>query len=111
MQVVKRLRMNGIVFLLVTLLLAASCATAGRNFPESAVKEIAIGTTTREEVRSIFGPPWRTGLEDGQETWTYGHYRYRPFQGSESSDLIVRFDDQGRVSSYSYSATNPELQE
>lgn len=95
--------------LLVTLFIFTACASAGRYFPESAVRKIEIGETSREEVRSMFGTPWRTGIEDGKETWTYGHYRYHPFRGSDSSDLVVRFDDRGIVSSYSYSATNPEL--
>lgn len=86
----------------------AACATVGRSFPEALVKEIEIGRTTKEDVRALFGEPWRTGLEDGLLTWTYGSYKYRAFAATESSDLLIRFDENGLVLSYSYSTTNTE---
>ena len=99
-----------ICFMAVLLFLAftmMSCATAGRSFSEAEVKNIQIGQTSRQDIRSMFGPPWRIGLENGQETWTYGHYRYSIASSSKSSDLVVRFDKKGVDSSYSYSTTNP----
>ncbi len=99
------------LFYLVTLVFLggnmASCATVGKTFPEEAVRDIRIGMTTQKDLRAVFGEPWRTGLEDGLETWTYGRYRYRLFKDSESSDLVIRFDNKGVVTSYSYSTTNP----
>jgi len=94
--------------LLLTFLLASallSCATVGRPFPETAVERIVIGRTTSAEIEEIFGPPWRTGLEDGSKTWAYGHYRYSIFAPARSRDLVIRFDDKDVVVSYSYSAT------
>jgi hypothetical protein len=94
--------------LLLTFLLASalfSCATVGRPFPESALERIVIGRTTSAEINELFGPPWRTGLEDGLKTWTYGHYRYSIFAPAQSRDLVIRFDDRDVVVSYSYSAT------
>lgn len=86
--------------------LLSACATAGREFPESEVPKIRIGQTTQAQIRSMFGPPWRTGLENGQETWTYGRYRYSLFAPESSSDLVVRFDANGTVASYAYSTTS-----
>ncbi len=94
------------VFLVMTM---ASCATVGRSFPEHLVQGIKIGTTTKEEVAQRFGQPWRTGWEDGLETWTYGRYKYRAFQPTESSDLVIRFDKGGIVNSYAYSTTKPQV--
>jgi hypothetical protein len=89
-------------------LLVAGCLTVGREFPVEPVREIKIGETTRDDVRRIFGPPWRTGLEDGQRTWTYGHYRYAALGTTRTRDLVVRFDDSGRVASYTFNSSYPE---
>lgn len=86
----------------------ASCVRVGKEFPTDAVTQIKIGQTTKEDIRRIFGPPWRTGYEDGEKTWTYGRYDKRVFGQSEASDLVVRFDDNDVVSSYSFSTTDIE---
>lgn len=86
----------------------AGCLAVGRTFPLESVAEIRLGETTREEVRSTFGEPWRTGLEDGLQTWTYGHYRLALFGGVRSRDLVVRFDAQGLVASYTFNVSPPE---
>jgi len=87
-------------------LLLAACATAGREYPESEVRNIRIGQTTQAQIRSMFGSPWRTGLENGHETWTYGRYRYSIFEPESTSDLKIRFDANGVVASYTYSTTD-----
>lgn len=100
-----RLRAKAAALAFVASLLAA-CATAGREFPDSEVPKIRIGQTTQSQIRSMFGLPWRTGLENGQETWTYGRYRYSILAPESTSDLVVRFDATGEVVSYSYSTTD-----
>ena len=92
----------------VLLFVIASCATVGREFPVDAVTRIRLGETAREDINKIFGPPWRTGLEDGKQTWTYGYYKYRLFGESTTRDLVVRFDSDGVVSSYSFNTTDIE---
>jgi len=90
-------------------LLLSSCATVGRDFSHQAVAQIKIGITSRDEVRRLFGSPWRIGIENGADTWTYGSYRYRIFKAPASSDLVVRFNPQGLVESFSFSTTeSPE---
>jgi hypothetical protein len=89
-------------------LLLAGCLTVGRAFPVDPVRDIKLGATTRDEVRKTFGEPWRTGLEDGQRTWTYGHYRYAALGTTRTRDLVIRFDDKGRVVSYTFNSTYPE---
>lgn len=96
---------------LATLLLAAclgGCLSVGDPFPVEAVRRIEVGQTTREDVRRMFGEPWRTGLDDGRRTWTYGHYRYSLFGSERTRDLVVRFDDDGRVASYTFNSNYPE---
>lgn len=84
------------------------CATMGHEFPVAPVDDIVIGRTTQTDVQRMFGNPWRVGVEDGDTTWTYGHYKYRLFGRSRTRDLVVRFDANGVVSSYSFNTTEHE---
>ena len=47
------------------------CFTVGQEFAGSRVPEIKIGQTTKQDITSIFGAPWRVGSEDGKSTWTF----------------------------------------
>lgn len=75
----------------------------GQPFPVKQVRQIEINKTTQAEIRQMFGNPWRTGLEDGKRTWTYGEYSTK-----YTRDLVIRFDDQKVVKSYSFSSSLPE---
>ncbi|MFH1143716.1 MAG: hypothetical protein V1774_04145 [Candidatus Eisenbacteria bacterium] len=88
------------------LVLLSGCATVGRDFPVGHVEDIRLNETTQEEIRAMFGEPWRVGWEDGRRTWTFGKYRYRLFGESSTQDLVLRFDDQGRVASYTFNTTD-----
>lgn len=81
------------------------CFSVGQEFAGSRVPEIKIGKTTKQEVTDIFGTPWRTGMEDGRTTWTYGIYKYSLFGADDTQDLLIRFDPQGIVRSYTFSST------
>jgi outer membrane protein assembly factor BamE (lipoprotein component of BamABCDE complex) len=103
------MRCTDIRWALVACLIAlGGCATIGKSFPVNAVSRLEIGQTTMDDVRRLFGEPWRTGLEDGQVTWTYGYYKYTMFGGNKSKDLVVRFDDKKIVTSYTFNTTEPE---
>ena len=52
------------------------CATVGKDFATHNVDQIQIGETTRADIQEMFGEPWRTGIEDGKRTWTYGKYKW-----------------------------------
>lgn len=90
------------------LLAGSGCATVGREFPVDRVGEIRMQQTTQEEIRAMFGEPWRVGVEDGRLTWTYGRYRYRLFGQPSTQDLVLRFDDRGIVVSYTFNTTEHE---
>ena len=100
-----KLKILAIIALAVSLSLpfTGCMPSVGRPFPVKQVRHIEIGTTTKSEIRQIFGEPWRTGLEDGFKTWTYGEYSV-----NNSRDLLIRFDEQGIVKSYSFSSSFPE---
>lgn len=90
---------------LIVVLLLAGCATVGRDFPTHPVDQITVGETTRAEIQEMFGEPWRTGVEDGKRTWTYGKYRWSAFGDAETTDLVVRFNQDGSVASYVFNTT------
>ncbi len=85
----------------------AGCATVGWDFPSQRVAEIRNDQTTKSELLSQFGRPYRRGIEDGDSTWTYVHYKIRLLGGqSRTRDLYIRFDGD-RVRSYTYNADVP----
>lgn len=88
--------------------LLAACMTVGQDFPAKRVTKLEIGATTRAQVEQLFGSPWRTGVEDGQLTWTYGHYHYALLGTTRTRDLVVRFDAHDVVASYTFSSTDPD---
>ena len=90
---------------LMVILSFSGCATIGKDFPAIKVSEIKIGMTTQEEIRTMFGSPWRIGIEDGQRTWTYGNYSYGLFVEKKAKDLVIRFNNKNVVASYTFSTT------
>lgn len=88
--------------------LLTACATVGQPYAEHKVSDIQVGVTTKADIQKMFGNPWRTGSESGQETWTFGHYRYSLFSDAQTSDLVVRYDERGRVASYTFNRTTAD---
>ena len=94
-----------LTIIVVLILAIAGCFTVGNDFPVDQVSAIKIGKSTQEDIRSMFGSPWRVGMEDGQRTWTYGKYRYSAFSETKTQDLVIRFDDQGKVVTFTFNTT------
>jgi hypothetical protein len=86
-------------------LLTSGCASIGHEFPAGQVSTIRIGQTTQNDIYTTFGAPWRTGIDNGMKTWTYGHYRYSLFSEGETEDLVIKFDNRGVVASYVFNTT------
>jgi len=96
------------LWICILLLLCTGCTTVnvGYDFPDQQVVNILPDHTTKKEIRAVFGEPWRVGLENGKETWTYGKYSYRGTQETDAKDLVVRFNNKDIVESYTFSKTN-----
>ncbi len=90
---------------LLAIFLIMGCAAVGKDFPVEKVSGIQVGKTTQQEILLQFGSPWRVGIEDGRTTWTYGKYKYRLIGDTDTTDLVIRFDSQNIVASYSFSTT------
>ena len=99
------------IFIFISLMISlngCSSMTLGTDFPVDQVNSIEIGVTTRAEIRERFGAPWRTGIEDGMSTWTFGYYSY-DFSGKGlGRDLMIKFNQAGIVRSYSFNTTETE---
>ena len=88
-------------------LLLVGCVSAGKDFNVHMVPQIQLHQTTRAQIADMFGPPWRTGVEVGRQTWSYGTYKYG-VSDTLSRDLVVRFDANGTVASYTFNSNYPE---
>lgn len=84
------------------------CARVGYDFNANKVQKIEIGKTTQDEIVIMFGQPWRKGIENGVTIWTYGRYTYRLIGETDTKDLVVKFDDKGKVKSYTFNETTNE---
>ncbi len=51
--------------------------------------------------------PYRTGIDDGDATSTWLHYRLRVFGEQDTRDLYVRFNGDRTVKSYSFNSNFP----
>ena len=88
------------------LFFTSSCISLGKDFPVSHVPAIKIGQTTKSEVRKLFGSPWLSGNQDGELAWTYGNYDYSVFGEREAKDLVIQFDYNGVVTTFTFSTTD-----
>jgi len=85
----------------------AGCKTIGQAFPYASVPRIVVGETTMQQVQELFGPPYRTGNEDGLPTWTYVDSYVSLFGWARARDLYIKFDASNRVRSCQYNSTEP----
>jgi hypothetical protein len=94
-----------------SILLAAvltGCVTIGRPFRISSLPPVQLDQTTQQDIEKTLGAPYRTGIDDGDKTATWLHYKF--YLGGEkwSRDLYVRFHDNGTVKSYSFNSNFPD---
>ena len=82
--------------------LFSGCLYYGRDFPVIPVRDIKNNVTTQREIFTNFGEPDRRGLENGYEVWIYSYQYYELGQLRDSKELVVTFDRDNTVRSYSY---------
>lgn len=99
------LRWTGRSVVVAGVLATAACMSFGHEFPAGQVQTIRIGESTQTDIANTFGTPWRTGIDNGLKTWTYGNYEASAFSESQAEDLVIKFDKRGVVSSFNYNST------
>jgi hypothetical protein len=102
--------MRPITFFLLGLLILvlSACVTAGQNFRSDDLSWIVVNKTSQAEIQRTLGEPFRVGVDAGSLTWTYGYYRYRLFGETRTKDLVIEFNREGKVSSYTFNTSFPE---
>jgi hypothetical protein len=80
------------------------CLTVGEEF-SSQVSWITKDTSTKKEIEQKFGQPFRVGFDTGLPTFTYAFYRYSVFKPARTKDLVVRFNPNGTVNSYTFASS------
>ncbi|QOY51987.1 outer membrane protein assembly factor BamE domain-containing protein [Candidatus Sulfurimonas baltica] len=105
-NIVNKIGLIWIFVIATSVLSVGGCARIGTDFKTQNVQEIKIGETTQEQIVAMFGKPWRQGVMDGVTQWTYGRYTYRLIGETDTKDLVVKFDNSGRVSSYTFNTTD-----
>ncbi len=91
------------VFLIVLL---GACATIGKPFDDSHVKDLKKGVTTKLRVLDLFGLPFKEDVENGLDTWTYFEKENAIFGPDLEKDLVISFDKNNVVKSFRYASTN-----
>ena len=92
-------------------LMVVGCGTSGKEFNSSLFDNIENGHTTQQEVESMFGHPFKKGIQNGHEVWVYEHDKYKVFQifGKDTSkDMVVVFDDSKVVKTHQLMASQPD---
>ena len=95
-----------IAFAIIAVLIAG-CGSVGKNFDSSKVKNIHNNVTTQAQILEWFGDPFKKGQENGRTMWTY---QYDTYSGgnSKSKDLVLLFDDNGKVIAYRHTSNMDE---
>ena len=83
------------------------CGTTGKNFNSAGFQKIVNGTTTKEEVKYLLGPPFKTGIQNGNETWIYEYNEYRLIGANKSKDITIDFNPDGTVKSHQFMSDAP----
>ena len=97
----------GLVFVVGIISISNGCGTVGKNFNTSKVENIVNGTTTRSDVKKMFGEPFKTGIQNGQPIWVYEDHHYSIIREETSKDLIIIFNPDGIVQSYQFMSSKP----
>jgi outer membrane protein assembly factor BamE (lipoprotein component of BamABCDE complex) len=102
------MKTNTVLSLALFSILCSGCASVGRNFDSTSLGWLKPGETDKAALLSKIGQPFRVGMDAGDQTWTYGYYKYRVFGGSVTKDLVIRFDLGEKVKSYTLNTSFPD---
>ena len=84
------------------------CGSVGKNFDESLYTKIAKGTTNKNDIKAMFGNPFKKGIQNGSPVWTYEYNYVNAFGTDIIKDMIIVFDKNGLVKSHQLMTNSPE---
>ncbi len=100
-----------ILSLTVILITVYGCISVGKPFISDDLSWIIRDRTTKDDVYEELGEPFRVGVDSGKLTWTYGYYKYKLIGPTRTKDLIIYFNRDGTVNSYSFNTSFPKEKE
>ncbi len=103
----RKLGINPFISCLAVFLFLVGCGTTGQDFNLEHVPEIVKHETSKEDILRLFGSPHTKGIENGRDMWTY-EYNKKYLGGKDfHKDLVLIFDDKGKVIAYSSTSNFP----
>ena len=96
-----------IIWIFGVLLLFSGCGTTGKDFDDSRIQKIVNGISNKNEIKVLLGEPFKIGVQNGFETWTYEYNEYNMIGPSRSKDAIIVFTPDGIVKSHQYMVNEP----
>jgi outer membrane lipoprotein-sorting protein len=110
MEAVMHMKRFLFIGILLAILAVTGCGTSGKEFNEVLYDSIENGHTTKEEMESMFGQPFKKGVQNGKEIWVYEHNKYRLIGQDTSKDLVVTFDRSGVVETHQFMSSQATSQ-
>ena len=107
----KKMHLKGIFLTALILMAGYGCISVGRHFSSDDLSWIIKDQTTKDDIYDELGEPFRTGVDSGKLTWTYGYYKYHLIGSTYTKDLIIYFNKEGTVHSYVFNTSFPEEKE
>ena len=102
------MRYTVIIIVTIFVLAFGGCGgTVGEKFNTPKVENIINGTTTQAEIKTTFGKPFKTGIQNGKPIWVYEYNRYNLLRNDTSKDLIIVFGSSGVVQSHQFMSNEP----
>tara|TARA_Y100001936_G_scaffold158087_1_gene154427 strand:+ start:989 stop:1327 length:339 start_codon:yes stop_codon:yes gene_type:complete len=84
------------------------CGSVGKNFNETLYTKIVKGTTTKKEIETMFGSPFKRGIQNGYPVWTYEYNYVNSFGTDIIKDMIIVFENNGVVKSHQLMTNSPK---
>ena len=97
----------GLVIVVGIFLISNGCGAVGKSFNTSKIESIVNETSTRADIKKMFGEPFKTGIQNGQPIWIYEDNHYSIIREEASKDLIIIFNPDGIVQSYQFMSSKP----
>ena len=97
----------GLIILVGIILPQGGCSTTGKSFNASKIESIVNETSTRADIKKMFGEPFKTGIQNGQPIWIYEDHHYSIISNDLSKDLIIIFGPNGVVQSHQFMSSKP----
>ena len=110
------LKLTNLIIIVLAAGLLNFCATTytlGKQYSTENVVKIIIGKTSEDDIRSYFGDPWKTGIINGNNVYTYS-YEEVIFNHDDSVErnghtLIIEFDEDKHVLNYYFNIPGKEV--